>query len=132
MFKKHFLKSLFVTSALISWALPTPAQYSNHQWIRVTTDNDDNVYFLDKLVAGRGRYRRYWTAKIPSDSREWYKMLYSIDCQTKQRRLRMEVEYDENDKIYDTTNYGGDGPVEKITNQMPISLKIANAVSSMK
>lgn len=108
------------------------AQYSNHQWIRVTTDNNDNVYFLDKLVSGRGRYRRYWAATIPNQDREWRKFLYSIDCQTKQRRLRMAVYYDENDKIDGTANYGGDGPLEKVTGQMPVSLKIANVVCSMK
>jgi len=132
MFKKHLIKTLLVTSALVLSALPTPAQYSNHQWVRVTTDNDDNTYHVDKLVVGRGRYRRYWMAKLSSQSEGWEKMLYSIDCQTKQRRLRMKVYYDENDKITYSNTYGGDGELEKVTAQMPANLRVANLVCSMK
>jgi hypothetical protein len=130
-------KSIILASALLSISVALPAVAQDHQWVRVTTDNDDNVYLLDKKVAGRGRFRRYWVAMYPkpeNGDKQWQKWLYSIDCQSKPkvRRLRMEVYYDTDGREDSSNNYGGNGDLEKVTSQMPIGLRVANAACSIK
>ncbi|MBW4577092.1 MAG: hypothetical protein KME08_17595 [Aphanothece sp. CMT-3BRIN-NPC111] len=112
--------------------MPPPALA--HQWVRVTTDNYDNVYRIDKQIGGRGRFRRYWMSVIvnqPDNDTKWKKVLSSIDCNLKQRRIRMVVYYDKNNKIIDTDNYGGDGYLETIPPKS-IEGRIANIACSLK
>ncbi len=83
------------------------------QWVRVISDNDDNVYFLDKAsITGSDRYRRYWDAIVYNQPQKGvYKSIFynSVDCKTGLLRVRQIVEYDSNNKIISETNDGGDG-----------------------
>jgi len=121
-----------VISSLPASAL---AQSPQHRWVRVTTDNYDNVYRIDKNVAGRGRFRRYWMSVIlpnsAPDDYKWKKVLSSIDCQTLQRRIRMRVYYKADGKIYDSNNYSGGGPEEN-TPRKSIEGRIASIACSLK
>jgi len=132
----RFITAL-VASGLAIILLPSAvglAQSPNHQWIRVTTDNYDNTYRLDKQVGGRGRYRRYWMSVVLAgndESYKWKKVLSSIDCQTFQRRIRMTVRYEASGKIYDVANDGGGGDVENVPRKS-IEGRIANIACSLK
>ncbi|MGB3203389.1 MAG: surface-adhesin E family protein [Crinalium sp.] len=132
--KKFALVPLIGVTVALSWQLDVFAQ--THQWIRVTTDNDDNAYYLDKAIAGRGQFRRYWMKIVFADNdrdTKSRKSLYSIDCKNKQRRLRMYVEYDKNNKMTYSNRYGGDGYLDKVTPQhSPVNFRLANIVCSTK
>ena len=132
--KKLALVPIIGLTVALSCQLDVLAQ--THQWIRVTTDNDDNAYYLDKAIAGRGRFRRYWMKIVFADNdryTKWRKSLYSIDCQNKQRRLRMYVDYDNNNKMNNSYRYGGDGELDKVTPQhSPVNFRLANIVCSTK
>lgn len=134
-FMNYRYKILALTSILALGGLLMSPPASAHQWVRVATDNYDNVYRLDKEVGGRGRFRRYWMSVVLNQpdyqDRKWKKVLSSIDCNLMQRRVRTIVWYDINNKIYDTSNYGGDGDLETIPTQS-IEGRIANLACSLK
>jgi len=114
----QFLRPVALALAIAALSLPAFAE-AQHQWVRVTTDNYDNIYRLDKNVAGRGRYRRYWMSVVlthpdPDSAWVWKKILSSIDCQTFQRRIRSGVWYDRKNKPFNTYAPGGDGQVETV------------------
>jgi len=129
-------KLVALTSVLVLGGILMAPPASAHQWVRVTSDNYDNVYRLDKQVGGRGRFRRYWMSVVlnepySSDGSKWNKVLSSIDCQLMQRRIRTVVWYDINNKIIKTENNGGDCDLETVPPNS-IERRIANSACSLK
>jgi len=113
----------FIPVTVSIFALPALAE----RWIRVTTDNDDNIYYIDKdSITGSGRYRRYWDAIVYREpKRGVYRRIFfnSVDCKTRQLRVRIKRDYDENNKLIRERDDGGDGElfvIEVDDSQLPV------------
>lgn len=129
----RFTSKLLSSVLIIQAAFSYPVLANDHQWVRVATDRDDNTYYLDKLVASRGKFRRYWRGVLLNlpNSAIWEETLYSIDCESNQQRARIKVMYGKNNKFVARYNYGGNGYLEKVVPTSPQG-KVAAAACALK
>lgn len=112
----HLCLSLTVTvSSLTGLLLPLSAVAE--QWVRVKTDNNNNVYSIDvSTIEGKARFRYFWSNVIYGEPYRWDdKLVYStsyyisVDCSTKSYRVRFEQLLDAKGKSIQDFNYGDNG-----------------------
>jgi hypothetical protein len=81
----------------------SPAIAQSEQWVRITTNNDDDVWYVDKAsIKNRGRYRFYWQSivygepvNVGGKNAVSQVSFNSVDCKTKLRRIRDIKSYDQ-------------------------------------
>ncbi len=119
---RHFLwKSACVASFItLLGHISGAAQPLPNSWVRISTDEYDNVAYVDRAsIMGSTRFRYFWTyvaAGAPYPDPESKQQIYataayvSTDCQTKRYRLRTLRLFNQSNQITREIKYGDAGP----------------------
>lgn len=100
-------------------AQPLPKPLPN-TWVRISTDEYDNITYVDRAsIAGSTQFRYFWTyvaAGAPYPDPESKQQIYataayvSTDCKTKRYRLRTLRLFNQSNQIAREIEYGDAGP----------------------
>ncbi len=90
-------------ASLLVPSLGVPVLAITHQWERLKTDNVGNIWFFDKNIQKSGAYRAYWQRyrynHAWQDGVQIEDTYYSIECKTKLRRQRQEIDSTSDGKV---------------------------------
>lgn len=105
-------------------------------WVRVITDQANNVYFIDRgTIEGRGNYRFFWVyvelgAPIPINQSGQLlnggAVYMSVDCRQKVYRTRYVQLIDQNSKVIDESDVTDQSAVGKFLPSDKTGMSIVN------
>lgn len=115
---------LSIAAISLQWTEASQAAPAKNGWVRVITDESNNVWYLDKgSMQGRGRFRYFWvyfTLGTPLPMSSNGRMLdsgaiyLSLDCQQKQYRTRFVQLLDQNAKVIDEADVSRQSTADRL------------------
>lgn len=124
MLKSLRLGATLVTifASQISTAFLTAPASASTKWVKVSTSEDNSIFYVDTTsIQGNGRFRYFWkniTLGSPDTdftSRPAYTFMsyHSVDCETFTYRTRIGSWHDQNGKVLREFNYGEKGELRQ-------------------